>query len=316
MKKTIISVLLVIVAIICLSACSTEDNVTPSQPNDTTTNTKSATTETNNPATSHTHSFSKWKTTKAATCTEPGEQERVCSCGEKEAQTIAATGHTVVTDPAVPATCTTDGKTEGSHCSVCKETIEQQKTIAAKGHTIVKDSEIAATCTTDGKTEGSHCSVCGEVIQAQQTVPASHDVQYGICKNCNEIIDEEAAINHYISISSNANYGIFTTYYDGSPMVKYTFSTAFPDISIAKAYDGQLMIGVTVEFATQIYSTGNYFSGTGFVSYEVYNNNSYLKGGKVSISGYGGGLARVTFSVKIPSIEMCNFEIYFDDYSI
>ena len=113
-------------------------------------------------------------------------------------------------DKAVAATCTTAGKTEGSHCSVCNAVIKAQTTvpatghsytskvttaatctkagvktftcskcshsytesIAATGHTEVVDKAVAATCTTAGKTEGSHCSVCNEVITAQTVVPA------------------------------------------------------------------------------------------------------------------------------------------------
>ena len=42
-------------------------------------------------------------------------------------------------DAAVAATCTKAGKTEGSHCSVCKEVITAQKTTKALGHSIGKN---------------------------------------------------------------------------------------------------------------------------------------------------------------------------------
>ena len=44
----------------------------------------------------HTHSFGEWTVTKAATCTEPGEQTRSCECGYSETQVIPATGHDYV----------------------------------------------------------------------------------------------------------------------------------------------------------------------------------------------------------------------------
>jgi hypothetical protein len=159
------------------------------------------------------HTFGTWTTTKNATCTQVGTKSRKCTvCGKTETQTIAKTGHKSVTDKAIPATCTTDGKTEGSHCSVCGAVIKAQDTInatghkfgnwtttksatctesgtqirkcetcgateskslSAKGHTEVVDKAIPATCTTDGKTEGSHCSVCGAVIKAQDTIKAT-----------------------------------------------------------------------------------------------------------------------------------------------
>ena len=82
------------------------------------------------------------------------------------------TTHTEATDEAVAATCTTAGKTEGKHCSVCGEVLVAQQTIPATGHTEVTDEAVAATCTTAGKTEGKHCSVCGEVLVAQKDIPA------------------------------------------------------------------------------------------------------------------------------------------------
>ena len=78
--------------------------------------------------------------------------------------------HVEVKDAAVAPTCTTAGKTEGSHCSVCGEVIKAQQPIPAKDHTVVKDAAVAPTVFADGKTEGSHCSVCGKVIEKQNTI--------------------------------------------------------------------------------------------------------------------------------------------------
>ena len=41
----------------------------------------------------HTHSFGDWTVTKAATCTDAGEQTRSCECGETETEVIDALGH-------------------------------------------------------------------------------------------------------------------------------------------------------------------------------------------------------------------------------
>ena len=78
--------------------------------------------------------------------------------------------HVEVKDAAVAPTCTTAGKTEGSHCSVGGEVIKAQQPIPAKGHTVVKDAAVAPTVFADGKTEGSHCSVCGTVLEKQNTI--------------------------------------------------------------------------------------------------------------------------------------------------
>ena len=162
------------------------------------------------------HSWDSGKVTKAATCTTAGTKTYTCTrCKKTRTETIAATGHKVVKDAAVAATCETVGKTEGSHCSVCGTVLKSQtttaalghswdsgkvtkaatcttagtktytctrckktrtETIAATGHKVVKDAAVAATCETTGKTEGSHCSVCGTVLKAQTTTAAlGHD---------------------------------------------------------------------------------------------------------------------------------------------
>ncbi len=92
--------------------------------------------------------------------------------------------HTVVTDPAVAATCTTAGKTAGSHCSVCNKVITAQTTVAAKGHTKVTIPAVAATCTKTGLTAGVKCSICNAVITKQTTVAA---------KGHTEVIDKAVA---------------------------------------------------------------------------------------------------------------------------
>ena len=77
--------------------------------------------------------------------------------------------HTIVTDSAVPATCTTDGKTEGSHCSVCNAVIKAQETIPATGHTY-KDTVTAPTETERGYTTHT-CTVCGDSYRDTYTDP-------------------------------------------------------------------------------------------------------------------------------------------------
>ena len=101
-------------------------------------------------------------------------------CFDSEQKHIEFTiSHTEVKDNAVAATCTTAGKTDGSHCSECNAVIKEQETVPAKGHTEVKDNAVAATCTTAGKTEGSHCSECNAVIIAQKKVTATGNHTYG-----------------------------------------------------------------------------------------------------------------------------------------
>lgn len=150
------------------TAPETESETTPDE---TETEPESETDENNG----HVHQFSRWRPSKPARCTTDGEQVRACStCGTLEWQTIPALGHTMVTDPAVAPTCTTDGLTEGSHCTACDYVETHQETLYCF-HSENITYERNAThhwihcsiCNKDVKhgehfmsPDGSHCLVC------------------------------------------------------------------------------------------------------------------------------------------------------------
>ena len=276
------------------------------------------------------HKFGNWTTTKSATCTESGTQIRKCeTCGATESKSLSAKGHTEVVDKAIPATCTTDGKTEGSHCSVCGAVIKAQDTIkatghkfgnwtttksatctesgtqirkcetcgateskslSAKGHTEVVDKAIPATCTTDGKTEGSHCSVCGAVIKAQTTITATGH------KSSGWIVDKAASI------------GVKGSKHKECTVCKKVLETAeipaLSRISISKAsvtlstsiyaYDGKAKtpsVNVKVNGKTLKKDTDYTVS---------YSNNTKVGTAKVTITGKGNytGSVSKTYSIK------------------
>ncbi len=163
---------------------------------------------------------------KAATCTSNQIKVMKCQwCDLTEEQEVAGTqlkhqynedthtcklcgafscegGHTRVIDPAVAATCTTDGKTQGSHCSVCGHVFEHQTVIPALGHSYPNQADHsksvpctkcgamsptkehtpvelkgeAATCTADGLEDGVKCKDCGDIITPRKLIPAlGHD---------------------------------------------------------------------------------------------------------------------------------------------
>ncbi len=80
--------------------------------------------------------------------------------------------HEIVTDPAVDPTCTTDGLTEGAHCSLCDLVTVKQQTVPMLEHNIVIDPAVAPTIDKAGLTEGSHCSLCDQIITEQFEMPA------------------------------------------------------------------------------------------------------------------------------------------------
>ena len=118
----------------------------------------------------HTHSYTS-SITKQPTCTAEGIRTFKCNCGDTYTETIPAKGHTAVTDKAVPATCTTNGKTAGSHCSVCGKVIKAQTVIKAKGH---KSSNWIVDKPAAIGVKGSkhkECTVCHKVLEKAE-IPA------------------------------------------------------------------------------------------------------------------------------------------------
>ena len=110
---------------------------------------------------------------KEATCTEDGKMEFSCTlCEATRTEPIAKKGHKEEILPAVGATCTETGLTEGKKCSACEEVLVAQEVVPAVGHTEAVDEAVNPTCTTTGLTEGKKCSICGEILVAQEVVPA------------------------------------------------------------------------------------------------------------------------------------------------
>ena len=110
----------------------------------------------------------------AATCTASGwvAYDTCTHCTYSTYRSISKLSHAEVVDPAVPATCSTTGLTQGKHCSRCGVIITAQKTvgIASNNHTFgAWILEEAATCTTDG-IQYRRCTGCGKL--ENQTLPA------------------------------------------------------------------------------------------------------------------------------------------------
>jgi len=110
------------------------------------------------------------KLVSAADCLNAEMSQEVCSvCGDAKAAYVSAPakGHTAKVIPAVAATCTETGLTEGSVCSVCGVVLKAQTTTAALGHDWYK-RVVKPTESKRGYTEYS-CVVCGEYFRTNYT---------------------------------------------------------------------------------------------------------------------------------------------------
>ena len=321
------------------------------------------------------HKFGNWTTTKSATCTESGTQIRKCeTCGATESKSLSAKGHTEVVDKAIPATCTTDGKTEGSHCSVCGAVIKAQDTIkatghkfgnwtttksatctesgtqirkcetcgateskslSAKGHTEVVDKAIPATCTTDGKTEGSHCSVCGAVIKAQTTITATGHKSSGWivdktasigvkgskhkeCTVCKKVLEtaEIPALSRISISKASVTLSTSTYAYDGkaetpSVTVKVGGKTLKKDTDYTVSYSNNTKVGTA---KVTITGKGNY---TGSVSktYSIKNNFKKATVSGISTKAFTGKNITQSITVKYNGKTLKNGTDYTVSYS-
>ena len=115
----------------------------------------------------HAHAYTV-KMTVAPTCVSLGENLFTCECGDKYTEEIPVIAHRIVTDAAVKATCTKDGRTEGKHCSVCGEVTVAQKAVKATGHRY-GTATASASFTSDGKTV-TKCTVC-QAVKSSVTIP-------------------------------------------------------------------------------------------------------------------------------------------------
>ena len=169
--------------------------------------------DTNGSTPDHLCEFGEWTVTEQPTCTEVGERERYCSCGEKQTSSLAATGHSythVVTDPTcteqgftthtcagcgdsyvdtyvkvtdhsytaavTPPTCTEKGFT--THTCHCGDSYVDTY-VDALGHTegeVFVENKVDATCTTDGSYDNVvYCIACNaELSRETKTIEAGH----------------------------------------------------------------------------------------------------------------------------------------------
>lgn len=172
----------------------------------------------------HTHAYGEWLTVKEASCSQVGERERECACGEKEIQEIEMPAHNFADATCLkPKTCKDCGVTEG---------------------------EPAAHIGNDAKCENIVCTVCKKVLKEQthDFSPITEDTPnlisgatiYEKCSKCSEIKITEAKpigpqeldmpVIYITDIDKNAIPLFNLTKPDGEIKVKYEYVSNSEDI--------------------------------------------------------------------------------------
>ncbi|MBR3316829.1 MAG: RICIN domain-containing protein [Atopobiaceae bacterium] len=114
----------------------------------------------------------------SSNCEAGGTYDEVVYCEtcheelSREHKTQQAGQHVPVTDTAVAPTCTEEGLTEGSHCSVCGAVLVAQEKISVLGHDGETVEAVTPTCTAPGTTAGVRCKRCGEVLEGCEAIAA------------------------------------------------------------------------------------------------------------------------------------------------
>ncbi len=128
------------------------------------------------------HDWGEWKLTTEPTCTEKGEEERVCSRDKShvEKREVEALGHKAgepVRENEVAATCEDAGSyDEVVYCSVCGEELSREtKTVEALGHDWGKWTVTTEpTCTEKGE-ETRVCAHDEEHVETREIEALGHD---------------------------------------------------------------------------------------------------------------------------------------------
>ena len=269
------------------------------------------------------HSYGNSVVTKQPTCTSEGSAIKTCTkCNATVTEKLPAKGHTAVTDKGYPATCTTAGKTDGSHCSVCNTVIKAQTVINATGH---KSSgwivDKAASIGVKGS-KHKECTVCKKVLEtaeipalsrisiskASVTLSTSTYAYDGKAKTPSVTLKVNGKTlkkdtDYTVSYSNNTKVGTAKVTitgkgnYTGSVSKTYSIKNNFKKATISgisnKSYTGKnITQSITVKYNGKTLKNGTDYTVS-------YSNNKNIGTATVKITGKGSYTGTVTKTFKI-----------------
>ena len=269
------------------------------------------------------HSYGNSVVTKQPTCTSEGTAIKTCTkCNATVTEKLPAKGHTAVTDKGYPATCTTAGKTDGSHCSVCNTVIKVQTVINATGH---KSSGWIVDKTASIGVKGSkhkECTVCKKVLEtaeipalsrisiskASVTLSTSTYAYDGKAKKPGVTVKLNGktlknGTDYTVSYSNNTKVGTATVKimgkgnYTGSVSKTYSIKNNFKKATISgisnKSYTGKnITQSITVKYNGKTLKNGTDYTVS-------CSNNKSIGTATVKIAGKGSYTGTITKTFKI-----------------
>ena len=269
------------------------------------------------------HSYGNSVVTKQPTCTSEGTAIKTCTkCNATVTEKLPAKGHTAVTDKGYPATCTTAGKTDGSHCSVCNTVIKVQTVINATGH---KSSgwivDKAASIGVKGS-KHKECTVCKKVPEtaeipalsrisiskASVTLSTSTYAYDGKAKKPGVTVKLNGktlknGTDYTVSYSNNTKVGTAKVTitgkgnYTGSVSKTYSIKNNFKKATVSgistKAFTGKnITQSITVKYNGKTLKNGTDYT-------VFYSNNKNIGTATVKITGKGSFTGTITKTFKI-----------------
>ena len=269
------------------------------------------------------HSYGNSVVTKQPTCISEGTKTKTCTkCNATVTEKLPAKGHTAVTDKGYPATCTTAGKTDGSHCSVCNTVIKVQTVINATGH---KSSgwitDKAASIGVKGSMH-KECTVCKKVLEtaeipalsrisiskASVTLSTSTYAYDGKAKKPGVMVKLNGktlknGTDYTVSYSNNTKVGTAKVTitgkgnYTGSVSKTYSIKNNFKKATISgisnKSYTGKnITQSITVKYNGKALKKGTDYTVS-------YSSNKNIGTATVKVAGKGSYTGTITKTFKI-----------------